>query len=589
LAGLDVPSADAPCSAGDCQRYSAVRLFVERAQLADHRFELDAVRAPVVVEICRKLDGIPLAIEIGAAQMRILDAGELRRALDDRLASLSSGLADVPRRQQTLTAAIGWSYDLLDVRERSVFRRLATFAGGCSVEAAAGVCGGSGVDASALPAVLDALVDKSFVGVDGRSGARRYVLLESARQFGLAMLRTHDEYESAAMRQAQWAATFAQSMLRSSLTLPRDAWDVQFAREFDNLYAALHRMLEPGRDVSVAARILGGLRPYWSTRGGRAESYRLAIEVLDRLDVGKHPELAAGLHLVCSYYSFGADRLRSVRLATELYTQARSAFELARCYKQLAHAYSELGHLRKALQALGWASTFMTVCGIPDRQRMLQVCELRADLLQRHGSLDEARAQYRAGIDLAREFGDAVIEESCLASLAELDYFAGRLDAAIATFRHLVLSKHEAFRMHVYGHLSACYLQVGNVRAATESARIALAAEDALPLTRLVAIERLAHVATLTNDPIRAARLRGFVNEQFRRFEFVRDSFGSACAQTLSDALGERLTPDKIAVHARRGAKLSFERAVLEATPASTPERRSEILDVASADRPRQL
>ena len=574
LAGLDVPpetSASAESSALD---YSSVRLLVERAELADRHFVLDARGTPAVVAMCRKLEGNALAIEICAAQMRTLGAERALRPLKDRLAFSAGGVTDVPERQRTLFATIDWSYDLLDEAERAVLRRAAIFAASFSADAARIVCEGGPVAAEATADVLAALVEKSLLNVTFAAGAARYALFDSAREFGRRKLFECDERSPLSLRYATWAASFADEMLRTSSHVGRDVWQARVAIDFDNAYAALAETLDSDGDAALAGRILGGLRSYLNVLGRRAESFRLAERILRRVDAARDPDAAARTLLTRSSYLFGVDRLRSVERAIALYTQTRDAGELGSGYKQLAHAYSELGRIDAASRALGWAATFMAIDGVEyDRIRLL-VCELRADLLQRQGRLAEARASYLEGRALAKRFGDDVIEQSCSASLGELSFFSGDTLDALETFRPLVLADHEAFRMHVYEHMAACYVRLGNLRAAAESARLPLLSGDALPLTKLIALERLAHVAALRGDAVRAARLRGFVDDAFVRSEFRRDAFGELCRDAFGNDLAARLDATSIARHERDGASLSLERAVAEAlTVPEAPER----------------
>jgi predicted ATPase/DNA-binding XRE family transcriptional regulator len=569
LASLDVPPEAAALTETSALNYSSIRLLVERAELADRHFVLDAHSAPLVAAMCRKLEGNALAIEICAAQMRTLGPELALRALDDRLAFRARGVSDVPERQRTLFATIDWSYGLLDESERVVLRRVSIFAASCSAKAARAVCIGGTVAADAVEHVLAALIEKSLLNVEFTKDGPRYTLLDAARDYGRRKLREYHESAEIAVRYATWAASFADDMLRSSLYVSRDEWHARVAIDFDNAYAALLGTLDSNGDARLAARILGGLRSYLNVLGRRAESYRLAERILHRLDPDLDPGVAARILLTKSFYLFGVDRLRLVERATALYTQTRDPRELATCYKQLAHSYSELGRIDEAARALGWAATFMAVSGVEHTRILLLVCELRADLLQRQGRLTEAREHYARGGELARRHGDVVIEQSCSASLGELEFFSGNTLDALDTFRRLVLADHEAFRMHVYEHMAACYIRLGRLGAAAESARIPLLSSDALPLTRLIAIERLAHVAALKGDVRWAARVRGFVNDAFVRSEFLRDAFDERCCEAFGLDLAARLDAASTERYEREGAALSLERVVAEALTVS--------------------
>src|SRR5262249_22671098 len=181
-----VPSLALPAEAADAAASEAVRLFVERAASADATFTLTPAIAPCVVEICRRLDGIPLALELAAARIRHLSPPEIARRLDDRFRLLTGGPRGARQRQQTLAAALDWSFQLLAARERVLLRRLAVFIDGFSIEAAEGVCAGDDLARAEVVDVLGALIDKSLVSLHATE--RRYRLLETIRLYALDRL-----------------------------------------------------------------------------------------------------------------------------------------------------------------------------------------------------------------------------------------------------------------------------------------------------------------------------------------------------------------------------------------------------------------
>jgi predicted ATPase len=178
---LSLPKAKSANALGDLTESEAATLFIERAQAVNPSFAATDANAPVLAEICRRLDGLPLAIELAAARSKILSPQALLSRLERRLQLLRGGARDLPARQQTLRATIDWSYDLLDVSEQSLFARLAVFAGGCTLEAAEVVCnleGGPDVLAD-----LDALADKNLVQPrDGPDGEPRLLMLDTVRE-----------------------------------------------------------------------------------------------------------------------------------------------------------------------------------------------------------------------------------------------------------------------------------------------------------------------------------------------------------------------------------------------------------------------
>jgi predicted ATPase/transcriptional regulator with XRE-family HTH domain len=285
VAPLDLPVEDASPEA--LSRSAAAALFLERARAAGVELEPDSATAPVVAAICRRLDGLPLAIELAAAWTRLLPPPMLLARLERRLPLLVGGPHDLPARQRTMRDAIAWSYDLLDASEQWHFRQLAVFVGGCTLEAAQEVGAGPGVAHSLLTAAtltrLAALADRSLLRrEDGRSegGAEpRLTLLETIREYGLERLEEHGEGEAARERHAAHYLALAEAA-DSALSGPAGlAWRTRLAREHDNLRAALGWMLGSGEGAR-ALRLATALSRFWSERGHLSEGRRWLREAL---------------------------------------------------------------------------------------------------------------------------------------------------------------------------------------------------------------------------------------------------------------------------------------------------------------------
>jgi predicted ATPase/DNA-binding XRE family transcriptional regulator len=197
---LKTPAPGVAATAETLALCEAARLFAARAALAAPGFDLTDANAPAVARICRRLDGIPLALELAAARVAALSADDIARRLDDRFRLLTSGNRAAPPRQQTLRGAIDWSYRLLTEPERALLRRLAVFAGGCSADAAEAVCADSLLPAPHIVPLLLSLVDKSVVMADEAQADTRYSLLETIRQYALERLADVEEEESASIR-----------------------------------------------------------------------------------------------------------------------------------------------------------------------------------------------------------------------------------------------------------------------------------------------------------------------------------------------------------------------------------------------------
>jgi predicted ATPase/DNA-binding XRE family transcriptional regulator/Tfp pilus assembly protein PilF len=248
----------------DLSQYAAVTLFVCRAQAVKPSFALTHDLAPTVAAICARMDGLPLALELAAARIKLLSPQALLARLDSGLAILTNGPADLPQRQQTMRRAIEWSYDLLDESEQRFFRQLAVFSGGWTLEAAEAICiGGNG---HALDA-LASLVDKSLVTQEeDAEGEPRFRLLELIRAYGWELLADRDEGRPLRGRHASFYLGLAEKAERELHGGEQIAWFNRLAREHANLHAALHWAEESG-DVQMGLRLSGALWWFWQVRG----------------------------------------------------------------------------------------------------------------------------------------------------------------------------------------------------------------------------------------------------------------------------------------------------------------------------------
>jgi predicted ATPase/class 3 adenylate cyclase len=240
----------------------AVRLFVERAAAARAEFRLDADNADAIVEICRRLDGIPLAVELAAARVTSMGPREIADLLDERFQLLTGGRRRGVERQQTLRATVDWSYSLLDARDRAVFARLGVFAGSFDADAATAVAADDGLSAWEVRDALDHLAAKSMVDLDtGPRASTRYRLLETLRQFALERLEQTGQAEECRRRHAAYYAGFA-GMAGPGMEGPDEvSWAARFEVELDNLRAAVAWALdaEAQDDAELGLRITGSL------------------------------------------------------------------------------------------------------------------------------------------------------------------------------------------------------------------------------------------------------------------------------------------------------------------------------------------
>jgi predicted ATPase/transcriptional regulator with XRE-family HTH domain len=282
VAPLDLPADDIPPE--ELAQSAAATLFLERARAVGIAVEPDAATAAVVAAICRRLDGLPLAIELAASWARLLPLPALLARLERSLPLLVDGSHDLPARQRTMRDAIAWSYDLLDAPEQKLFRQLAIFVGGCTVEAAEAIASDpTSADDKASTAALSQLAilaDRSLLRRDDDGDtAPRLTLLETIREYGLEQLVAHDEVEAASERHAAYylaLAEAADAALSGPEGLGRRA---SLAREHDNLRAAIGWLLKRGDGVR-ALRLAGAMARFWSERGYLSEGRRWLREAM---------------------------------------------------------------------------------------------------------------------------------------------------------------------------------------------------------------------------------------------------------------------------------------------------------------------
>jgi predicted ATPase/DNA-binding CsgD family transcriptional regulator len=400
--------------ASDPATCAAVRLFVERALTVEPDFMLTEANTPAVVDICRRLDGLPLAIELAAARSNILSAPALRQRLEQRLPLLVGGARDLPARLQTMRSAIAWSYDLLAADERALFRRLAVFVGGFTLEAAETVIGGESHLAIEVVDGVAALVDASLLQreeIPGESESR-YMMLETVREYGLEALAVEGEEDDVRRRHAARYLALAMGAHAISATPEEPAAFDKLEREHDNLRAALGWAIERG-EAELGVRMAGALRPFWFSRGHLSEGRRWLIRILDfsgHLPIAARMEAlyAAGvLAYHQSDFTVAIDRGKELLAAAE-HEDHPPAVLLARYL--LGMVAFDQGELERAEEFLIGALT--SAQEQDDRKwialaltNLAAVVRKRGDLARARALLDESLVIWR---DLRASWGNAV-------------------------------------------------------------------------------------------------------------------------------------------------------------------------------------
>jgi predicted ATPase/DNA-binding SARP family transcriptional activator len=377
---------------------AAVTLLVQRARAGDARFVLDEGNAAAAARIVRRLDGLPLAIELAAARLRVFDPARLADLLDDRFRVLVSTVRDTPARHQTLLAAVAWSYDALEAPERKLFRDLSLFEGGFSVD------GAERVNELAV-ALLPTLVDRSMVAVDVRPDGRRYRLLETLREYGRAQLEPEETVE-VRLRQLAWAVELVEAAVDRMRGPAYSAAVEMLDAERDNLWSALQWSLGQGH-IEQALRLVTALSLYWDERACFDEGLAVLQEALAHGADQPAPLRSAA-------YAGGA-RLAMGTAEHELATYlARQSLELA---EQCGHQHSRW----RAQELLGMSALYqgdyatalslLTAC-----QREYATLGLDTDhacvtgrlghLHRLRGDYPTARAELEASLDQREQLGD---------------------------------------------------------------------------------------------------------------------------------------------------------------------------------------
>ena len=269
--------------------YESVALFVERAMAVRPDFAITSANAPAVAEVCVRLDGLPLAIELAAARVRVLSPQAIMERLGDRLKLLSGGSRDLPERQQTLRGAIAWSYDLLEEGDQRVFARLAVFAGGGTLDAFERVVFDPDDGADPLDAITS-LVDKSLVRQETElTGEPRFRMLSTIREFAMEQLAERGEDETLAERHAAWVLTLVEGGAATLFGPDQRAILDRYEREHDNIRAALFRAVAHDH-AEMAMRIVAACWRFWQMRGYLAEAREHAERVLALPGSSAHPD-----------------------------------------------------------------------------------------------------------------------------------------------------------------------------------------------------------------------------------------------------------------------------------------------------------
>ena len=429
-------------------QYEAIVLFLQRTQAVAPEFRLTDMNAPVVVEIVRRLDGLPLAIELAAARMKLLSPEALLARLNQPLQVLTSGARDVAARQHTLRNTIAWSYNLLDAQEQELFRRLSDFVGGCTLEAIEVVNGVLGNATGLILDIVASLVDKSLLQrrEQGKGEEPRLAMLETIREYGLELLGASGEMK--AVRKAH-AVYFMELSERAGLERASDSpeWLDRLEQEHDNLRAAMHWSLEDMEGCKeIALRLGGALRTFWYSRGYLSEGLDFLERALVGSDEVEEPMRAAALYAAARLYEVRGDYdraepflVQSLALYRELGNPARIAYAL--------HLQADIAWRRGILDmARSLAEESLAVFReLGDRGAIASLLLHLGALAADQGEYARARDLLEESLAINRELGDKGSIADSLFNLARANFFSGSelgaarvlLEESLSLFRQL--------------------------------------------------------------------------------------------------------------------------------------------------------
>jgi len=525
---LAVPEPGAPLDPAAAQRYAAMRLFSDRAQAVHPAFAVTERNGPVIAEICRRLDGIPLAIELAAARLRSLPLETIAAKLGDAFRLLSGGDRTALPRQQTLRALIDWSHDLLTPAERALFRRLAVFAGGWSLEAAEDVCADETLAADDVLDLLSSLVDKSLVNADV-AGAR-YRLLDTVRQYAEAKLRESGEEDATRARHVRCYLALAEAA-RPMLAGPEQGtWLARLDRDRGNILAAHAACARiPGGPAS-ALRLADVLMLYWINRGLLELGHATTLQALG----GSDPAVR------------DVQRSRTLRSAGQLammmgrYGEARPLLE-----ESLAIA-RENGDMAAVAGSL-----------LPLSNVLLGLADVEGARVLAEESLAHGKAS-----------GSTTRIAAAMTQLAQLHVVQGDTEGAEPLYREaLRLTESLGDRENIaVSQLNLAMLDVskGDRMAARERLLqvIAIAREVGSKRTALSAIEVAAGLAAHCGDAERGASLLGSAEAQAEEIRLTRDPGDEAFAAPVIRALRTGLGDERFDRLRAAGRQRPFAEAV---------------------------
>jgi predicted ATPase/DNA-binding CsgD family transcriptional regulator len=407
----------------------AIRLFVERAQAVKPDFSLTDKNAPPILQICQRLGGIPLAIELAATRVKVLAVEQIAARLDDRFNLLTNGSRTAVPRHKTLRATIAWSYSLLSKKERTLLRRVSVFVGGWTLEAAEDVCGGEGIEPSQVLDLLTHLVDKSLVTGEEQTDAARYRMLETIREYAREKLENAGETDMLRLRHLDFFLELAERA-ESELGGPkRMLWFNRLEMEYANLSAAVAASLTVRDGIEKGLRLAGALNEFWAERSHQVEGRRWLDKLLAasrEFEIGS--AVRAKALFAAGVLAMGRGEYTVARQLLEesavLCKQVGDLRGLGHVLLRLAKVVDSQGDNREA-RTLGDESTTL-FRELGDKWSLALALALQWQIVLPDADEASMRARLQESLNLFEESGDKWSVAEPLYSLGNLMYHLGK-------------------------------------------------------------------------------------------------------------------------------------------------------------------
>ena len=564
LGPLAVPAAEAATMA-EALAVPSVELFVARA--VGQGFALDEANVAAVVRMCRRLEGVPLALELAAARAALLGADAVARRLEGRLLELSSGRRDVLPKHKTLRALLDWSHGLLSASEQIVLRRLTVFAGGCTLAAAEAVAADNAVADWQVAEHVASLIAKSLVIAERTAQGARFRLLETTRIFAAEQLETSGESTVLAERHARYFTELFERAYAAWETTSDEEWLRLYAPELDNVRTAMAWALRDPEHAQIAITLGGAAGPLWEEAGARPEAKLYLGQAVERIDEDTPVAVAARILRCMAGLVYNGDRPQYLALlerSVVLYRHVRDRFGLAVVQGMLGTAYVHSGRYTEAkilfdeaYDTLPASGHNKSLCGLMNRLGIL-AAYMNDNM--------EARNHYTRALELARELKRFKIENTCLLNLAEIEFALGSVDRAVALVQDAIqgfrLLRHREILAVALNNLTTYLIVQGNPSDARFVAREAfpLARENGGMILRIF-LEPWALLGALEGQYRQAARLFGFTTASFAGSGEIREPTAQQIYDRLMPLLEAELPATVIQVLAAEGAQWSEEQA----------------------------